>query len=426
MKTFATTVILAALITLSATGCGGEPEGTATERTERTESSNNRPGLAATQQAPEPEPETLERKAAQTAESPAQTSNPNSPAGANPLEEHGALPTKTARPPTPAPVAQSAPGRTDDSSNQLREHSVLRTLPTKTPPPPTPTATPAPSPTETGQMSKAAYEEDLEICRFRMSAKLNSTQWVLSNQLDPKAMTDLQRYLWQPLAGEHDECWPYFAERLSEDNAHQRNWQHEKACMTRINNEKNKFYEMAGRRISREPERYHELTVNQYARIMNWLELSGEELLALQIKPHQLYQQLLTGTHNPAYIRMARLSGPTVAPTRLDLPWQEDEAYKRGETPIRERYLQSEQPAPLRSEAPTERGEVTEDTTLEQIEWHGFGRAFTHSGECILFFPQLFTGFWIPGYNPGGYAEPVPELEGERSLLTPEKYLRTP
>ena len=324
--------------------------------------------------------------------------------------------------PTPTPEPEDSP---------FGKHAVL---PKQTPTPtPEPTAAPTPIPnTQIEQQLDLQYDDALERCRFwaHTEGNINGPTWVEFTQLNPQRMTDLQRSLWRNLLGENSYCWPYFAERLSVANADKRNWQFQAECLTEINNLKNRFYENAGSYIREE--QGHPQTINQYARVMNFLELTGEELLEAEVKPWELYLKLRYGkNYNPAQIIIERLaggdydyrllrpntssSGTTVSP------------YESGETPIPEEWLHSSSgytPTNIDYSEYTSEQVKPGELTLEQVEWYGFGYAFTRIGACKVYYPQIYTGYWIPIDSGGGAIKPVPELEGERSLLIPSRYRR--
>lgn len=267
----------------------------------------------------------------------------------------------------------------------------------------------------------------LEQCRLGIS-----TRYPELAKLDPDRMTDWQRPMWRHALRDSTLCFSYLAEKLSPANADKRNWQFQAKCFSRINDRKNNFYRYAGDNI-REG-RGHPDTVNQYVRVMNYLELTGPELLAMPVKPHEEYLSLLFGKNyqsrivpslNPEDVITYRMryensppSGPPVVPYQaISTPYSTEgliTPYEAGETPIPTEWLTTQS-----SEVPVARRMRGETIILnaEQIKWYGYGYAFQHSKDCHRYFPQMFSGYWIPLHDERKPVLPVPELEGERTLL---------
>lgn len=156
---------------------------------------------------------------------------------------------------------------------------------------------------------------------------------------------------------------------------------------------------------------------------MDFLELTGAELLEMEVKPWELYLKLRYGKNlNPAQVFISNLGSGDADEYHLLHPnsppsgttFDPHEAYEAGETPIPEAWLHS-------SESYTP---ISEEITLEQVEWYGFGYAFRSIDECRWYYPQIFTGYWVPVDSGGQYITPIPELEGERDLLIPYRYRR--
>lgn len=245
--------------------------------------------------------------------------------------------------------------------------------------------------------------------------------------MDPNNMTDLQRYMWRDVLRRNDNCWPYFAERLSADNAHKRNWHYQAECFNGINGAKNWFYINVGKRIHEG--RAHQDSVNQYARIMNFLELTGPELMAMEVKPYELYLKLRYGrNYNPAHVHIRRHTMQYDTHYELTvINYWSTAPYEDGETPISKEWLMATngQHAPLFTWDSELGKEVEIDLTVEQLEWYGFGSAFQGIESCIKYYPQMFTGYWIPEGSTTYFVVPIsqkPELEDERDLLIPDRY----
>jgi len=327
------------------------------------------------------------------------------------------------------PNVPTATPETEESP--FGDHAVLsRITPTPTPEPDT-ILTPAPALTDEQiqHQMEVRYTEALVRCRHSLLTDNNvSGAFVAAfTSLSPQAMSDLERSLWRGSLGRNFYCWPYYAERLSADNASKRNWQYQARCLENINRDKNIFYEEAGDDIRRG--NAHPQTINQYARMMNYVETTGDELMAMTVKPFELYLKLNYGrNYNPARIIIPELGNGNgwlllIQPNEP----QEDVStpYERGETPL---------PAEWLTHRSNSYDTPDVNATLAQVEWYGFGTAFYVSGNaCLRYYPQLFTGYWIPWDSESNWRNwasnnsieqipPVPDLEGERDLLIPDKY----
>ena len=139
-------------------------------------------------------------------------------------------------------------------------------------------------------------------------------------------------------------------------------------------------YEIANETVSRN-------AINQYVRIMNWMDISVEELLRMDETPHSLMVRLL---HNE--------SGEYDYAHSVDGPYH---------------YY---------------------DLDDEGLEWFGIAYAWDRaiSEGCGAYYPQLFFNRWIPldaeMYEISeGTPVPLPDsaLQGpNRDLFVPEKYIR--
>lgn len=350
--------------------------------------------------------------------------------------------TRATHTPRPDVTSEPTPISTPTPESPFGGHSILsRLTPTPTPEPTTIPATPSPIPsTEIDRQIALRYTEGLERCYFWAHREIESPTWVEFRELNPDNMTDLQRELWESVLWRNNyNCWPYFAERLSEDNAHKRNWRFQAECLTKMNGRKNQFYETAGRAIQHEYG--HPNTINQYARIMNFLELTGPELMAMEVKPYELYLKLLYGRNpNPAHFSLWVVERENTYSGRYYTLWveqtdirveQRGNPYEDGDTLIPADWVLvgegygAKDHTPLVGNLPNS-GD-SEPLTIEQVEWYGFGNAFDSVIPCKRYFPQMFTGYWVP-YAGGGYSiqpgSQVPELEGERDLLIPDHYRR--
>ena len=157
--------------------------------------------------------------------------------------------------------------------------------------------------------------------------------------LDPDNMTDLERVLWRQISGGDTferYCRDYWSEPLSAQNAHKRNESYRYDCYR-------------GLWYGRENYQYEDSRWDQYSRIANWLDIPGDALLDMSPRPLDL---MLT-----AWERQER--GYEFTP--------EDEWY---------RILEAWPDNDFRVGPELGRNDYAED--------------------CVRYYPQLFTGRWIP------------------------------
>ena len=158
--------------------------------------------------------------------------------------------------------------------------------------------------------------------------------------LEPDGMTDLERVLWGQISNDNEferYCRDYLSEPLSARNAHKRNESYRDKC-----------YE--GLWDSRKSYLYEDNRWDQFSRIANWLDIPGETLLEMSPRP-------------------------------LDLVMTAWERERRGYE------------------------------FRPEDEWYGILRAWprhyfevgpqlnrsdSSSEYCVHYYPQMFTGRWIP------------------------------
>ena len=211
---------------------------------------------------------------------------------------------------------------------------------------PTATATPWPTPT---QIPKTA--RDAELSELAMEYRMRCLHYVRENEqpvtyaefrdLDPDNMTDLERVLWGQIGGDSEfrrYCQDYWSEPLLAKNAHKRNESYRDKCYKELWHRRESYLQ------------YEDHRWDQFSRIANWLDIPGDDLLEMSPRP-------------------------------LDLVEAEWERRQRGYEPE------------------------------PQDEWYGilevwpyhddwfypdylYGKG--HPEECVYYYPQLFTGRWIP------------------------------
>ena len=227
-------------------------------------------------------------------------------------------------------------------------------------------------------------DEHRRRCRFWA---LNNLQPVVYSEfaaLNPDAMDDLDRILWRskihgnrhlgyydddpeqtgesPLLLPRDPgiyCRDYWAEPLDRGNAELRNQGFEAECRFRLEDRIANRYQRLRDWVHNDDD--NELvyqTPNQFVRILDWLDLSGDELLDANVRPYQILQ--VQSRHQYAH--------------RYD--W-----------------------------VPTEDGLIDYVREYEEtldLEWLGIVRAAglsegsTDIQACHYYYPQLFYGYWIP------------------------------
>ena len=227
-------------------------------------------------------------------------------------------------------------------------------------------------------------DEHRRRCQFWA---LNNLQPVVYSEfaaLNPDTMDDLDRILWRSKIhgnsnlGYYDDdpepagepslllprdpgiyCRDYWAEPLDRGNAELRNQGFEAECRFRLEDRIANRYQRLRDWVHNDDD--NELvyqTLNQFVRILDWLDLSGDELLEANIPPYQILQA--QSRHPYAH-------------------WQDW--------------------------SPTEDGLVDYAREYEEtldLEWLGIVRAAglsegsTDIQACHYYYPQLFYGYWIP------------------------------
>ena len=195
-------------------------------------------------------------------------------------------------------------------------------------------------------------------------------------QLDPLNMDDIDRTIWQDRLRGDSSCYRlYGSEPLNASNADRRNEQFKLKCLSNIAGLVDFQWEQhAEAAYERGNPTAHEIP-NQYVRIMRWMHLSGEELLDMEEPPHELRKRLRD--HDYA-----------------------SEAY----------YI------PTASVIEQARADHGDDFS---IDWWALQSAATeaassHDG-CFGYFPQIFSGRWIPRAQPPDET-PTPSPDRQRGI----------
>ena len=376
-------VALTALLVLSGISCGSEP----TFETVRQQPTQPQPAPTA-EPVPTPEPLATTRQAPATPQ-PAPTPAPLR------AEEPTAVP-QTA---TPTPLAAVGPTPIVEPTP---EPTVTAT------PTPTPTVVPAPEATATARLR--SYD-DLARCDYWAMDSLGGVRYARFATLDPANMSDIERALWGHQLGRAWEdpiylrdvskwCKDYWSEPLSPLNADKRNEQYRSWCWENLDREADEFNTQMGDYIRQAEEKKQgdviapRTAVNQYVRLMNSIDIPGRDLLTVPERPHELIRRLMTDPE---------LEGTFDS---YELPT----SYHRDSEIVR-----------------TAEANGT-------LRWWGLGEAFDVDNEaaskCALYYPQLFTGRWIPLDADDQTPTPLPELSDlalhgpGRSMFVPDEYTR--
>ncbi|MXY22444.1 MAG: hypothetical protein F4Y49_14060 [Dehalococcoidia bacterium] len=250
-------------------------------------------------------------------------------------------PAPTPKPPaTPqsAPPAQTVPPRPTAIPEATPLSLAGRITPTATPTP-WPTPTPIPQTARNAQMSELEAEYRVR-CLHYVREVTQPVTYAEFRDLDPDNMTDLERVLWGQIDGMHRlYCQDYWSEPLSAQNAHKRNNSYWNECYRGLWHNRENYLQ------------YEEYRWDQYSRIANWLDIPGDDLLHMSPRPLDLVMI--------AWEREQRGYEPEPA----------DEWYR-----ILEAWPSAD------------------DDYMVNFR---VGRN-SDADECVYYYPQLFTGRWIP------------------------------
>ena len=280
-----------------------------------------------------------------------------------------------ARPSTPNPAATPQPADTPISVT-----TPIAVLPSYTP---EPTATVAPRPTAMptdGPSAKEQREEFIARCKHWALRNFEPIEYSRFEELDPYNMSDLERVLWGSVIVRQDQvgsisayysnsvdngdfrfrngqvewCQDYWSEPLNQENAGKRNhpaWQI--SCQADLAGDAWEFEERVEYAFEEyESEGMSAVIVNQYARILNWVDIDGDTLLTIDPKPRDIVR----------------------------LVWDREDD---GPSRYRERNRISDWPL--------------SSSKAEDIEWWHIESVWQADWEeCKSYYPQLFFGRWVP------------------------------
>ena len=230
-------------------------------------------------------------------------------------------------------------------------------------------------------------EEHRRRCQFWALNNLEPAVYEEFAELNPDSMDDLDRILWRTKLnpgnrlGFYDDdsagggeaalllplpeiyCRDYWAEPLSRSNADLRNHGFERSCRWNLEIHITQQYRRMVEAVNYREDKDNELVFqspNQYVRILQWLDTSGDELV---------------DSDNPPYRILAEQSEHLYA------------------------YIDNNHGIP--SEADIENYERETDARLN-LEWIGILAATAMAGsssgvqECHYYYPQVFYGYWVP------------------------------
>ena len=278
-------------------------------------------------------------------------------------------------PDTPRPADTPEPADT-----AVLVGSPLAVLPSYTP---EPTATVAPRATLVPVSAKSVDEERaeyIERCKHWALRNMKPIEYSRFEELDPYNMSDLERVLWgsvvvgdESVSGvdhyydadsdyglyrfrdDHVEwCQDYWSEPLSKGNAGKRNdlsWG--LLCQAKLpGGARSLEDDLQFAFENYESEGMSSVVVNQYARILNWMDIDGDTLLQMEPKPRDIVR--------------------TVWEREDDGPSRYRERNRIGDWPL-------------------------STSTADDLEWWGIEDVWNGDWEeCQSYYPQLFFGRWVP------------------------------
>ena len=226
--------------------------------------------------------------------------------------------------------------------------------------------------------------EDQRWCQAWALDNFSPHVYLEFTKLDPANMDDLQRTIWKKrLRSSSNTCMVYWAERLSKANAHKRNRQYEGDCLSRLVQAADHQWLTLAEAAMREDNTTAYDTPNQHVRVLRWIHLTGDEILEMVDPPYELLKRL----------KGIEYSINNHIPSTSEI------------TNMKARY----------------------DENFSADLW-GLHRA-AHITACPTYYPQLFSGYWIPFAEPGGddkHEIPAELADQVRRLLEGPLYLPKP
>lgn len=271
------------------------------------------------------------------------------------------------RPATAKPADTPEPAAT-----AIQVATPLAVLPSYTPEP-SPTVVPVPTTTPvSAKRTEEIKDENIQRCLHWALQNLKPIEFSRFEQLDPYGMTDLERILWGEMIerprsrlggfwfakGSAAWCADYWSEPLTEENINKRNEQYKDGCDLSIVSQASKYEKDVRDGSTKSAQNDYSIPpimVNQYIRIMNWMDISGEDLLNMDEPPIALVERIFN---------------------------QRDEIYS---DEYKGRYNLPKENAP---------SDVVEWWRIEEA-WFDFVDPDDYIA-CGWYYPQLFFGRWMP------------------------------
>ena len=191
--------------------------------------------------------------------------------------------------PTAAQMEQETPAieTTADISNASK---TLRPDPDQKPGQPLLGSTPT-GPTQLAQADQNLAEQQ-RWCQAWALDNLDPHVYVEFLDLDPANMDDVDRTIWRGRLQLGRSCSMYGREPLDAGNANRRNEQYKESCLHKlIELVDSRWDTIAKAAYQRDNPVAYEIP-NQHVRIMRWMHLSGEELLEMDEPPYELLRRI--------------------------------------------------------------------------------------------------------------------------------------
>ena len=217
------------------------------------------------------------------------------------------------------------------------------------------------TPTGPTQLTQADQNlaEQQRWCQAWALDNLEPPVYVEFLELDPTNMDDIDRTIWRDRL-RNGSCSMYGREPLDVTNADRRNEQYKESCLHKlVELVDSKWDGIAEAAYKRDNPVAYEIP-NQHVRIMRWMHLSGEELLAMDEPPYELLNRL----HGQDY--------------------------------------GNEHNVPSADRLVALQAEYGDEFTTEwwDLPMAALGNRAQQENTCRQYYPQVFSGYWIP------YAQP--------------------
>ena len=258
--------------------------------------------------------------------------------------------------------------------------------------------------------------EEQRWCQAWALDNLDPLVYVEFLALDPLDMDDIDRTIWHGRLREANlTCAMYWREPLSKQNAHLSNEQYRTICLESLTESADKLWSRFAA-VAADPLRDREDNPaydvpNQYVRILRWVHLTGDQLLAMDERTAGSVRAKLHG-----YLTGNQLLAMNERPYQL-LERLAHHRYDR---------VEYEHPGAV-SHFTAARSYYGEDFLPE---WWGLEAAVREViGPCSNFRPQVFTGHWIPQARTPTTKEPaIPDelADDVKRLLEGPLYLDKP